>query len=81
MADIDSTKGGINANSCASVDDAADYLGTRYDARGWADLGEDDKERLLITATRMIDRLAVPYANAAYSQTLKRSRYGHPKSI
>jgi hypothetical protein len=67
---VDATKGGLNSNSYATVEEADAFLNTIYGADEWASLGADDKARLLITATRFIDRLSVTYSSIDVSQAL-----------
>lgn len=51
------TIGGASYPSYASLEDANDYLAANFLATAWQDLTDDDvKGRLLVTATRLLDR-------------------------
>lgn len=63
MPTLVATKGASNANSYATVAEADTYLDNIYGADEWATLEDDDKARLLITATKMIDRLSINTTN------------------
>ena len=71
MPVADAEKSGTSANSYIGTVDADDYFDDLYGAEEWTPLVEDDKERLLITATKMIDRLSVGYDKAVDAQKLK----------
>ena len=71
MADFNATKGGTNANSYATVDEADDFFELDYSADEWATLSDTIKEKLLATATRQIDRLKVAFDKADSTQALK----------
>lgn len=64
------TKGAADSNSYATVEEADAYLDTCYGADEWAALGEDDKARLLILATRYIDRLTTAFSSVDPTQAL-----------
>jgi len=68
---ITATKGNASANSYAAAGDADTYLNTIYGGSEWAGLSADDKARLLITATKYLERLPVKYDKAAATQALK----------
>lgn len=71
MPTVDATKSGASANAYMDDVDSLDYIDEMYGTEEWALLGEDDRERLLITATRMIDRLTITYDKADPAQALK----------
>ena len=71
MPTVDATKGGPNANTYMDDIDSLEFIDEFYGADEWALLSEDDRERLLITATRMIDRLNIVYDKADAAQALK----------
>ncbi len=56
MPVVIATKGAANANSYATVEAADAYFDATFGADEWAQIPEDDKARLLLTATRMIDQ-------------------------
>lgn len=64
MPTLDATKGGANANSYATAVEADTWLDAMYGAEEWADIVDDDKARLLIMATRMIDNWTPKYSSA-----------------
>ena len=70
MLTIDATKGGAAANSYATAAEADSYWDAVYGASEWADIDDDDKSRLLMTATKMIDKLTPKYNSADTSQAL-----------
>jgi hypothetical protein len=70
MAVFDATKGGINATSYATVDEADEYFEFEYGAE-WANIDDDDKEKLLVKATRMIDQFKCLYDKSSLTQALK----------
>lgn len=70
MPTLNAKKGDKDANSYATVEAADDYLDMIYGADEWATLDDDDKARLLITATKMIDRLSINTTDyGSYSST------------
>lgn len=69
MPTIDATKGGESANAYATVEEADEFWDGFYSSE-WEEIDSDDKARLLITATRMIDGLSLLYSSAATSQAL-----------
>ncbi|MDY6852289.1 MAG: DnaT-like ssDNA-binding protein, partial [Thermodesulfobacteriota bacterium] len=55
---IDATPGGAEADSYVTLTQADEYFQDDYDfSSNWSNLSEQDRSRLLITATRMLDRL------------------------
>jgi hypothetical protein len=71
MPTLDATKGGASANSYATVAEADAYLDGIWDAGEWTEVDQADKERLLITATKIIDGMPVKYDKADADQALK----------
>lgn len=67
---LDATKGGPSANSYATIDEADAFLEAEWGAEEWADLLLVDKQKLLITATRMIDGLTTLYDSVDPLQAL-----------
>lgn len=59
MPTIDATKGGANANCYIAIAEADAILDEVYGAEDWATFTDDEKSRLLITASKMIDRLPI----------------------
>jgi len=57
----DATKSGVTANSYATATEADDLLDVFYGAEDWLSVSDDDKSRLLITATSMLDELKLQY--------------------
>ena len=68
---IDSTKGGENANSYISVEDADYWFATRFGYMEWFDIDEIDKKRLLMEATRNIDSIRCLYSKNDDDQALQ----------
>ncbi|RMD50715.1 hypothetical protein D6827_03535 [Candidatus Parcubacteria bacterium] len=54
---LDTTVGGANSNSYITTAEADTFAGEEYDDGGWLQLTTSDKEKLLIQATEIIDRL------------------------
>jgi len=71
MPDLDATKSGTSANAYCDEDFADEYLDNIYGADEWADVSDDDKARLLVTATKQIEELALEYDPATTTQALK----------
>ena len=70
MADFKATKSSPTANSYATIDEADDFFELEYGADEWINLTDDTKEKLLTTATRMIDQLSPVYSKADDTQAL-----------
>ena len=70
MGDFNSIKGCIAANSYASVEQADDYFDLEFGADDWFGLEDAAKEKLLVTATRMIDKLKPIYGKLSSDQAL-----------
>lgn len=56
MPDIPIKPPAVGANSYATITEANDYLDNSVRAGAWEFLGDDEKSRALITATRLIDK-------------------------
>lgn len=69
--DIIATKGDAAANSYATTDEAEAYFDDLYGADEWSSLDEDSQMRLLLTATKQIDRLKMIFDKATATQALK----------
>lgn len=70
---FDATKGGPAANAYADEEEADDLLEFQHLAEAWWEISDSDdesKERLLVTATRDIDRLRMRYGKEDASQAL-----------
>lgn len=65
---IDTTIGGPASNAYATVTEADTYFFTRYHVEFWDDLSNDDKEKLIITATSILDWY-VRWQGLKYSDT------------
>lgn len=59
MPTIDATVGGVNSNSFETLAEAEAYFATRLPLSGWDEA--DDKNVLLIMATRVLSALAMPF--------------------
>jgi len=70
MANFDATKSGPSANSYATTIEADDYLEFEYGSDEWSSLDDDAKERLLVSATRLIERLTAKYEKFDENQAL-----------
>jgi hypothetical protein len=71
MPDIIATKGGATSNCYASLDEAETYFDEMYGGDEWLGLSEDDQARLLLSATKQIDRFTMQYEKASATQALK----------
>ena len=71
MTGFNFIKAGAWANSYASIEDADDYLESPFGVEDWTSLSGAEKEALLATATRQIDRLRVKYPSCTTTQRLK----------
>lgn len=70
MPTIDDTKYGASANSYLDVADATTIFDAMYGSEDWLTLSDDDKARLLITATEQIDYITSSSAKAQSTQAL-----------
>lgn len=64
---FDATIGGASANSYLTVAQADDYFDSRYDNELYTDLTDEEKQRLLVTASRRLD--AEHYAGRSVTET------------
>lgn len=71
MATFDATKSGTTANSYATVDEADEYHELDFASEEWSSIGDEIKEKLLITATRQIDRFTAAFDKLDSTQALK----------
>ena len=68
--DINSTKGSALSNSYLSLDDAEVIFDNIYGAEDWMTLSEDDRIKLLLTATEQIDYITKSNLKAQTLQAL-----------
>lgn len=72
MPDIDATKSGTSANCYLTQDEADFAFDLEYQvADQWAGLTDDDKARILITASKLIDSLPVMFVRSVTGQAMK----------
>lgn len=71
-----STAGAQDANSYLSVAEADAYLEAHTDSQAWLDLGDEDKKRQLISATRKLDLLIYAGRKSTQAQALQWPRIG-----
>lgn len=67
---FDSTYGGVDANSYASVSEADDILDSSYGNEEWSLLDDEVKERLLVAASSDIDDIPLKYSSKSDEQSL-----------
>ena len=65
----------VGENAYISITDADAYFATKYGAEAWADLPDEVKDKLLITATQEIDGLFLKGRKYVYNQALNFPRY------
>lgn len=70
------TAGAVNANSYCTVAEADDYHAMRYHNEDWDSAAQEDKEKLLMWATRLLDQLDYAGAITTQSQALRWPRAG-----
>lgn len=70
MPTLDATPKGESANSYATVAEADAFIDNLYLAEDWNMLSDDDKMRLLIAATTLIDDLPTLYDSYTGTQAL-----------
>lgn len=70
MPTIDATKYGNEANSYLEVDEADEMIDLIYGSEDWSTLSEDDKIRLLVTATDQIDSIVKSNYKVMLTQAL-----------
>ncbi len=69
-------------NSFISLEDANVYFDERYDSESWISLDDEQKEKLLITATKKINKFDFCGQKADESQKLEFPRdFGTPQDI
>ncbi len=68
---INAEAGSATANSYASSEESDLYFDDIYGKSEWEDVDDDEKDRLLLTATKMIDALPIRLLKADESQALK----------
>ena len=69
-------------NSLISKEDASLYFQERYGSQKWFELTEEDQEKLLISASRKINRFDFVGEKAELGQTMQFPRnYGMPQDI
>ena len=68
---IDASPTSVTANCYAKIDEADAYMDDLFEDGGWSTLDEDSKTRLLITATKQIDKFNVTYEKIDASRNLK----------
>jgi hypothetical protein len=73
---LDTTIGGVSANSYASESVADDYFDERLNVAAWTDADADDRARALISATRWVDTLDFLGTKADTAQALQWPRSG-----
>ena len=61
---LEATPGADDANSYVDAEEADAYFATRLNVDAWDDAETDEKEKALIMAARMIDRLTFKYVRA-----------------
>jgi hypothetical protein len=70
MPILDATKYGVESNSYLEVYEADEIMDNLYGAEDWVTLSEDDKMRLLISATEAIDHITISETKAVSDQAL-----------
>ena len=65
----------VGVNCYVDIDDADEYLSFKYGADAWDALTDEVKDKLLISATRKIDRLPLRGKKRVYTQDLGFPRY------
>lgn len=77
MATIDATVGGTSANSYVTLAEADAYWADHYHSSAWDALADDDKNKLLIMATRNLDNWVIwEGSRSDEEQALRLPRYG-----
>lgn len=75
---IEATAGSETANSFVTLDEAEAYFAERLDVAAWTAADDATKERALVMATRMLERLRWHGARASAAQALGWPRAGAP---
>ena len=70
MPTIDSTMSGPDANCYCTLEEADEFLDEIYGAEEWLSATEEDRQRLLISATKVIESLPVMYDSYDEDQAL-----------
>lgn len=70
MPSIDATLKGESANSYVTIDEVDEFLDNRYGVDDWFEIRDDDKARLIITATNILDELPYLYESFTTTQSL-----------
>ncbi len=65
----------VGTNCYIDIEDADEYFALKYGADSWEALSDEDKDKLLISATRKIDRLPLRGTKRIYNQSLAFPRY------
>jgi len=65
----------VGTNCYINIDDADEYFALKYGADAWDALTDENKDKLLISATRKIDRLPLRGTKRIYTQDLAFPRY------
>jgi len=76
MAELDAAVGGASANSYISLEDAAEYFSMRLQTEAWDAAAEASREKALMQATRMLDRLHWTGSRTTSAQALAWPRTG-----
>ena len=72
MPEVKAARGGADANSYATVAEANEYLDRIYGAsEAWEGQVEEDKKRLLITASQQIDEMPIKYEPESDTQAMQ----------
>ena len=72
MPEVKAARGGADANSYATVAEVNEYLDLIYGAsEAWEGQVEEDKKRLLITASQQIDEMPVKYDPESDTQAMQ----------
>jgi hypothetical protein len=73
---FDSTIGSTTSNSYLSVSAAEDYFSGKFGSDEWLDFSEPDKQKLLVTSTRLLDTNVYSGKKTSSSQSLEWPRSG-----
>jgi len=68
---IEANPTSINANSYATIEEADAYMDDLFEDGGWSTLDEDSKTRLLLSATKMIDKFKIVFEKKNTLRLLK----------
>jgi len=67
-SDLVATKGGETSNCYCTLNETDEYLDNLYGAEEWAELDDNTKRRLILTATRQIDGFKTKLGKLASTQ-------------